>query len=134
MTDYARILVIPAADQTGWQNVFEAMGYGPAGFGRALRPAGGGATSHYMMNDASLTDAEVTVLSALAAGTLPTLDRTGNAIDWDNAPISALDALTLASSGGLQLFCATNCDGAAHLPAVLDALSLEQVPDGPPDL
>ena len=127
------VCIVTDAQKDNINLVFDARGLGPQTFTRKLCAVDPSATpdtapSHWLMSNAAGSQDEVTILTAMTEGTLPTLP---DGVAWgEDGVISAADALAATDGAVFQVYSAAgDIEPVDHVAAVLVSRSLQYVPD-----
>lgn len=123
------VCIVTDAARVDINRVWEARGLGPDNFSRKVCAIDPGATpatppTHWLMSDAGASDAEVAIVQAMTAGTLP------SGVAWgEGGLIAEADALAATDGAVLQVYTAAgDVEPVDHIAGILAGRGLQYVP------
>lgn len=125
------ICICTAAARDNVNLVWEAMNRGPGTFSRKLTdeadPTPASPATHYLMSDASASEADVAEWQAMASGDLPDIGTNSWGIE---GIVSSADAQAAISGANLQVYSASgDVVPTEHAAGILASRGLKFVPD-----
>lgn len=129
------VCIVVAAHRDNINLVWAARGLGPECFTRRLCVSGAATPetppTHWLMSDATATDAEVATCQRMSDGDLPPLPE---GVAWGvDGVISAADALAAIDGSALQVYSVSgDVEPVDHVSGILASRGLQYVPDPDP--